>query len=367
MEGPMYRNVGLIVLFSLLALLLGVSPAQASGATCSANPPSGPPGTAFSITCSGYSSNAIVNTYLIEPGGRAVSGAQITGFVSALGNGAVVTDKNGTASFTWQSADGALGFANQFGSWTWVVHQFAPGGAVAAEGQMTVHLTNDYEIHPRAVLAVKPVGGTTFNFVGTGFVPFEGVNTRVTPPPNCSGRDSAGASAVGPLGQGSFAGYSGPSSVKADESGNIAFSLVFTSQACRGSYTVAARALRSGIGGEVTFRVRNTAITTDMLLAATPDSVTAIAPFLTLLGNGFPASAVVSCWTTRPDGHIVPVGNASADSSGNFALSIHASGFDSLWPLASEEPGIWYATCGRPNGSVLATTSFMVTGLTSDP
>ncbi len=365
----MHRNAGLVVLFALVALFIISSPAQASGAICSANPVAGPPGTAFTITCTGFSANTIVNTYVVEPDGRAISGSQIFGFTSNIGNGSILTDKSGTATFTWQSAGGgAAGFADQIGSWTWVVHELAPGGGVAAEGHAQVQISSQSANYAGAVLVVSPTAGTTFNFAGTGFAPFETANIWVTLPGDCSGRANVeGASADEPFFQGFYDGFSGPNSVKADSSGNIAFSLVFASNACRGFYTVTARALGSGVGGTVSFEVTGNSVSTNALLSATPNSVTAIAPFLTLLGSGYPPSTKVNCWTTRPDGRVFQVGTASVDSSGNFALSVHASGFDSLWPFASEEPGVWYATCAPPNGSFVATTSFMVTSLTSDP
>ncbi len=366
----MRRSVGLIILFALLFLpLLLAGPVHAATATCSANPVSGPPGTAFSITCSGFTGNAVVNSYVVEPDGRAVSGSQIVGFTSNIGNGSVLTDSAGRAAFVWQSAGGgAAGFADQIGTWTWVVHELAPGGIIAAEGHVAVQVTGNPVSYAGAALTVEPAAGTTFNFTGSGFVPLEVANIWVTTPANCSGRiDVEGASALEPSVQGLLDGLLGPSSVKADSAGNIAFSLVFTPRACRGIYAVTARALGSGIGGTVNFQVTGNAITTNASLAAMPDTVTAIAPFLTLLGSGFNPGGKVNCWTTRPDGRAFDVGGASVESGGTFSLSIHASGFDSFWPFSSEEPGIWYATCAAPGGGTIAVTSFMVTSLTSDP
>ncbi|MGB8647517.1 MAG: hypothetical protein WCF84_19950 [Anaerolineae bacterium] len=365
----MHHRAGLLVVLAL-GLLILVSPVQAAGgAICLATPVSGPPGTAFTFTCTGFSPNTIVNAYVTEPDGRAVGGSQVSGFVSNLGNGGILTDKTGTATFTWQTAGGgAAGFAVQFGAWTWVVHQLGQGGAVVVEGQLSVNITAMPTALSGAVLTVSPSAGTTFNFLGAGFDANEMVNTWVTLPPDCSGRTNVeGASAAEPLIQGLYDGFYGPNTVKADKDGSIAFSLVFYPQACRGFYSVTAHALASERGGIASFEVTGSAPKVDALLTATPGSVNATAPFLTLLGSGFQAGTSVNCWTTRPDSREFGVGTAAVDGSGNFALSIHASGFDSVWPFSSEDPGIWYATCRSPAGGLTGVTSFIVTSMTTDP
>ncbi len=365
----MYRRLGLYIAV-VIAFLFVVTPAHATGgATCSSTPVSGPPGTAFTFTCTGFSPNTIVNAYVAEPDGRAIGGSQVSGFISNLGNGSIVTDKTGTATFTWQTAGGgAAGYAVQFGTWTWVVHELGKGGQVVTEGQTSIDITALAAIQSGALLSVTPSTGTIFNFTGANFAPFEMVNTWVTLPLGCSGRSNVeGASAAEPLIQGYYDGFYGPNTVKADKDGNIAFSLVFYPQACRGFYAVTAHALGSDRGGTASFEVIGSAVKPDALLTAAPSAVNATAPFLTLLGSGFVGGTQVNCWTTRPDSRDFEVGTATVDSSGNFVLSIHASGFDSVWPFSSEEPGVWYATCGAPSGGTTAITSFMVTSLTSDP
>ncbi len=362
-------RLGLISILALV-LALGVSPVQATGgALCLANPMYGPPGTAFTITCTGFTPDKIVNAYVTEPDGRAVGAGQISGFVSNLNGGSILTDHGGNATFTWQSAGGgAAGFANQLGTWIWVVHELGQAGAVANEGQVTVKLTSVAAPQSGALLSVSPNAGTTFNFAGTGFDPFEMVNVWVTLPANCSGRANVeAASAVEPLIQGVYDGFFGPNTVKADADGNVAFSLVFTPLACRGQYQVTAHAMASARGGITSFEVIGGSIRPSALLVATPSSVSAVAPFLTLSGSGYAPGSDVYCWTTRPDGRVFGVGGAHVDGNGNFNVGIHASALDSFSPFASEEPGIWYATCSGPTGSPTAVTSFMVTSLIADP
>lgn len=372
------RRVGFIsLLFTLCALILHSAPAHAAGASCTVEPASGPPGTRFQIYCTGFTPNTHLNTYVVEPDGRAVSGAQVVGFRSVLGaTGSARSDPYGNAWFWWQSQDGReplpFGgtFAHQLGDWTWVIHELAPGGAVALQGQVTVHLENSPWEQSGARLAVSSKDKVNWDFVGIGFLPNEAVNTWVTLPVNCSGRtDVEAASAEDPWLSGVFDGFYGPSVVKADEDGNIEFSVLFRPEACRGEYKLTAYAPGSGRGAEVAFTVEGMVpqLGSGQTLMTAPATVDALAPRLTLLGSGFSANAQVNCWTTRPDGRSFAVGTARTDASGSFALDTSASGGDSNAPLASEEPGIWSATCRVPNTDDAAFAVFTVFALTSDP
>lgn len=371
-EAPLYRKAGLIALFAcIIAAGLLAAPAYAGGASCTANPTEGPPGTRFDFFCSGFSPNVHLNSYVVEPDSRAVSGPQVSGYTSNLSNGDILTDNQGNASFTWFSRGGGdHGFAHQLGTWTWVVHQLGLGNTVVTQGQANVRITSRVFVVSGATLSYSTSDGFVFNFTGSGYAPFELVNIWVTLPFSCSGRANVeGAMTDEPFVAGLFDGFFGPESVKADADGNAAFSIVFSNTACRGFYTTTARALKSGAGAEITFPLSGNGIITALgaSLVATPDSVDALNPVLTLLGTGFGNAAGVNCWTTRPDGRVFPVGNATTDAGGHFALNIHASGSDSFSPFASEEPGLWVATCFAPGNGTTALTSFMLHGLTSDP
>ncbi len=84
------------LLFILAALAMVATPAQAEkgNLVCSVSPAHGPVGTTFSITCSGFSANTILNIYAVEPDGR-TSGLNIYGFFPT----SVKTDATGTAGF----------------------------------------------------------------------------------------------------------------------------------------------------------------------------------------------------------------------------------------------------------------------------
>jgi hypothetical protein len=335
----------------------------------------GPPGTTFSIYCSGFSALTYVNAYVVEPDGRAVSAAQVAG-VSGYGTAsAFLTDTGGNVSFAWHSQDGSDelpgggAFAHQIGNWTWVVHELGLTQTVVAQGQATVTIDSKQAPQAGATLYASSTDWQTWWFTGTGFAPLETANVWVSLPANCSGRANVEpASADDPYIQGLFDGFFGPSNVKASDAGDISFSVVFSSRACLGWYAVTAYAPGSGAGGIVSFEVRGDEVTTTSgtVIYTTPASVSALEPYLLIYGSGFWSGEVVSCWTTRPDGRTFPVGNANA-SGGAFALDTHASNFDSFAPYASEEPGWWYATCRGNSSGYTAITRFEVFALTSDP
>lgn len=373
----MFRRVALLVLLTLvLGLALTAAPAQAGGASCWADPVVGPPGTTFWINCSGFSALTYVNAYVVEPDGRAVSAGQVIG-VQGYGTGsAFLTDTGGNVSFAWHSQDGSHeqpgggAFAHQIGDWTWVVHELGLTETVVAQGQATVTIDSKQAPQAGASLSASSTDWQTWWFNGSGFVPGETVNVWVSLPANCSGRANVeSASADDPYIQGLFDGFFGPSNVKAGEDGSIAFSVVFSSRACLGNYALTAYAPGSGAGAIVEFLVSGNEVATSSgaWLLVTPNSVSALDPYIVIDGYGFSGGEVVSCWTTRPDGRTFPVGNASASGGGSFSLSTHASGFDSFNPYASEEPGWWQATCRGNASGVSAITTFFLYALESDP
>jgi hypothetical protein len=357
-------------------LVLLSAPAQAAGASCASDPVSGPPGTHFNVHCTGFSGNTYVNAYVVEPDGRAVSAEQIVGFVSNVGGGSILTNAAGEASFTWQSQDGRQEqpgggtFAHQLGDWTWVVHELGLAKTVVAQGQATVRIEAYHWEQTGATLHSETVDYALHTFRGSGFWRDEYINIWVSLPLNCSGRANVeGASADDPLFQGLFDGFIGPNTVKANERGEIEFSILFTTRACRGYYKVTAYAPGSGYGAIAEIAVGGDAILESfgVSITAVPDSIDALDPILTLLGDGWGADAQVNCWSTRPDGRSFNLGTAKADAAGHFAWDVHISGFDSYAPLASEEPGLWSITCRAPGAGDTALTRVMVHALTSDP
>lgn len=372
----MYRRVLLLALVAVLVGLALASPTQAAGASCWSDPVSGPPGTSFYIYCAGFSANTHLNTYVVEPDGRAVSGGQVTGFASNLGNGDILTDAYGEANFVWHSQDGGQAlqfggsFSHQLGAWTWVVHELGSNQSVVAQGKTTVVVQANAYDTSGAALDVTTNDHQTFWVYGSGFWRDEIVNVWVTLPAACSGRANVeAAGADDPAIQGLYDGFSGPSNVKADEEGNIVFPLEFSSRACLGWYSVTARALGSGYGAIADFEVKGDAVTEtlDRWIQVTPDSVSALNPWVTVDGGGWDAWEGINCWSTRPDGRTFSLGTVTADGSGYFSWSGHLSNNDSFSPFASEEPGMWYVTCRSPGDGHTALTSLWVMALASDP
>lgn len=377
----MSRRVLLAIFATTLALILGGSflaaaPASAAGASCASDPVSGPPGTRFTIQCSGFSANTHVNAYVVEPDGRAVSAVQIVGFISNAGGGDILTSADGNASFVWQSQDGRTelpgggSFGHQLGDWTWVVHELGLNKAVLTQGQAKLTIEAYHWEQVGATLHSETSDNKLHSFYGSGFARDEYVNLWVSLPANCSGRGNVeGASADDPLFQGLFDGFIGPNTVKANELGEISFTILFTSRACRGYYKVTAYALGSGYGATTEIAVGGEALITSLgvSIAAVPNSIDALDPVLTLLGNGWSANEAINCWSTRPDGRSFSLGTTNADVAGHFAWDAHISGFDSFAPFASEEPGLWSVTCRAPASGNTALTTVMVHALTVDP
>ncbi len=371
----MQRCLGFVFVFGLLCVMLTARPALAdSGAACTTEPASGPPGTRFVMTCTGFAPNTYVNAYVVEPDGRAVSGTQVVGLRSNVANGSSLTDSNGTAHFVWESEGGLRdiggSFAHQLGTWTWVIQQLGAAQSVVLKAQVQVTLESANWEQVGASLNVTSSHWNNFSFSGAGFWRDEYVNIWVTLPPSCSGSGNVEAvSAEDPYYQGLFDGFFGPNTVKANERGEIAFNLFFYARACRGEYHATAYAPGSGYSGIASFQVGGDAVTnsTSRRIIAMPTTLNALNPVLTILGSAWDANQTVSCWSTRPDGRTFDLGIIVPGADGSFALDAHVSGFDSTAPFASEEPGIWTLTCRPVKGGDAALTTVTVHALTTDP
>ncbi len=365
------------IVLVLLGSAWAYQPARANGGvSCASDPVSGPPGTQFEISCSGFAPNVYVNAYVVEPDGRAISGRQVVGFASNVGDGNILTDMDGNAKFVWKSEGGTREltgggtFAHQLGDWTWVVQQLGAAQSVAAGGQaqLTIEAVNWEQ--EGASLNVSSSDTSTYQFNGAGFWRDEYVNVWVTLPPSCSGRANVeGASADDPYYQGLFDGFFGPNTVKANERGEIDFAILFTARACRGEYYATVYAPGSGYGAVTAFQVNGNVIETSAShhITAVPSSVNALDPQLTILGSHWDAYENINCWSTRPDGRSFNVGNVTSDATGTFALDIYISGNDSQAPYASEEPGVWSLTCRALPDGATAETTVSVHALTIDP
>src|SRR5262249_47924174 len=157
-------------------------------------------------------------------------GGQVVQFSSNVGNGNLMTDAEGNASFVWHTQNGTVEqpgggtFGHQIGQWIWVVNELGLGQTIVNQAQTPVTIQGKPWNGTGASLNVASGNPDVFDFSGSGFVRDEYVNVWVTLPPNCSGRSNVeGASADDPFYQGFFDGFSGPNTVKANERGNISF------------------------------------------------------------------------------------------------------------------------------------------------
>ncbi len=360
------------LLFILAALAMVATPALASTGSfvCVVSPGSGPVGTTFGIACSGFTPGRISNVYAVEPDGRA-SGLNIYGFFPT----SVKADSGGVVSFRFVT-EVAPFFSVPPGTYIFVVQELVPdgGGAVKVRAQVPVNV----ESSPRPLLGAvltnsfvgsdASTGAMTYAFAGTGWDPFEAVNTWVTQPPGtqCSGL-GIDQLTLGALGTGSSSLWSGPGTVKADAAGAINFTILFRSSACRGDYTVSAKALGSGIGAETALSLGGFSIpATNAVVSVSPDMVPAFHSFHVVSGSGFPANTGVSCWYTRPDGRVLGFidVNAKTDGSGSFSVG---NTLDDFPPFTSTEPGTWHVTCATTSRSAIGEAAFTVFALMTDP
>lgn len=361
----MKANFKLLAILVLVAALVTLAlPASAAKGdwVCSVDPGTGSVGTTFGIACTGFSPNTWLNVYAVEPDGRA-SGVNIYGFFPTT----IKSDETGSVSFNFVTEfPGA--YSVPPGKYIFVVHQLAPGSSVAIEAEVPVFVTGRSENNSTAWLEAV-VDGRDVLFVGGGFNAWEQANVWVTQPDGakCSGL-GIDQLTLGALGAGSSSLWIGPGTVKADGNGDIAFAMTFNSSACIGEYTVTVRGPGSGLAGEASFAINGDTVTEagDAWIMVTPDSVPAYNSALAVIGTGFGAGNGVNCWFTRPDGRVLGFinVNVTADATGSFATS---AVLDDYPPFTSTDPGTWTATCATPNRSHLATASFTVYALATDP
>ncbi len=366
----------LLILAIFAALVLVAAPAQASTGSfvCVASPGSGPVGTVFGISCSGFTPGRISNIYAVEPDGRA-SGLNIYDFFPT----SVKASSTGVVAFSFMTEEPGF-FSVPPGKYIFVVQELVPdgGGAVNIRAQVPVTVESRADPLLGAVMASSFAGVTKdpisngpeqwFNIAGTGFVPGEAVNIWVTQPPaaTCSGL-GIDQLTLGVLAGNGSSVWEAPGTVKADSSGTIAFQIGFRPSACMGTYIISAHALGSGIGGEIGVQLHDTPIPeTNAVVVVSPSSVPAFNSVHTVSGTGFPANTGVSCWYTRPDGRVLFfIGfSAHADASGSFSVK---NILDDFPPFTSTEPGMWSVTCANSSHSSIGTTKFLVFGLMADP
>lgn len=400
----------MLLIVALVILLFGIvgTTRAAEGVLCSADPNVAQVGSVIHISCTGFDRDALVNAYVVEPNGFTEVGRSnyavcLRGTrVGASFDPTAKADEKGTAAFIWYTQDGRGynsypcnydGYANQLGTYTIVLQQLDGKGGIKYAGQVNVTLTGNGETHTGAQVAVDGdvYSGSPFALHGSGFAPHEYVNVWFTRPADCAGLGwwyYTGVSAFDPS-QWAGAGVMGPGSVKADADGNFAVDYVATdrdgSYPCLGKWSVTARALGSGAGGEAQFMLRGKTIAGNASVWTAESMVPAIGQkyacwggdetcgvAVHVYGSGFPAHSTVNCWFTRPDGTVyfglVPDVNAAdsqatfkVDSSGNFAGVV--SSWTSDIGYQGEQPGTWHISCGTPDKKYSGAASFTVYAL----
>lgn len=325
--------LGALVLLSAVAAVPIATAYAAADATCVSDPSSGPVGTVFAISCSGYDPNVHVYAYLVEP-----SGAANQLFDSRTSTN-FLTDKRGSFIYSQESNFGESSL--QTGTWHFVAEQLGPAHTVVHRGETTFTVTGGTEGVSGASLTANPGTihkpeqgyahafemGVTYNFYnysdpvtisGGGFTPGEMVTFWAEPPgggcPSFTSHNNVAAGVVVP---GLVARYltevfnyplydgigsSALGSVRAGAGGSVSLDVFFNMTACEGMWHFAARGNTSGAGGETFITVIGNEISTNAWLSADPETVTALFGTVTFSGSGFGADERLSCWLTSPQG-----------------------------------------------------------------
>lgn len=359
-----------LFLFALLVMPTATTFAAAD-ASCTANPPSGPIGTVFVITCTGYDANTGVFAYLVEPTGTAVG-------PHVWGGGASKTDASGAVTYYVGSKFGNI-VAAQYGDWHIAVEQLGLAKSVVHRGETSWHITGGTEgVDGAATLWMsqttvhKLVDAPTL--YGAGFAPFEPVSIWM----EFARGQCATVTYHFPSGnETSLGGISvfGIDTVKADAGGSFAEFLGTTAgDNCEGTYHMVARGMTSGHGAVVEFIVTGNAIHPTIWMEAYP-SVQSAEPgkVISFTGAGFQGGEHVSCWVTESRGHTVAVPGIYADAVGNIALSITTGAINSYYALGfpmtnSEGPlGEWHMTCRGDVSGLEGLATYTLVGGMVDP
>lgn len=383
--------LGLIVLGTRV---IAPTPVFAGGATCSASPDSVVIGGVINLTCSGFTPNSIVNSYVVDDTGFAENGnenysACLVGVNATRGSAKV--NEAGVAHYIWYTQNGVntcpftnyAGYANHLGAYTVVVQELDGKGNIVAIAKVEVRITSNASTVSGAILATDGPGisGGTLTVYGAGFAPNEIVNLWFTRPGNCSGQGEpfwTGVSAFDPS-VWDIGGIFGAGSIKADSSGAFVsvYSLVDhhgTAFPCLGTWSVTAHALGSGVGAETTFLITGNSVTENAKVWTLEDRVPSNQSVdnprregitVHVYGSGFPAGGHVNCWYTRPDGTVYiafpAVGenpSFTVGADGTFAAFV--SSFTGDIRLQGDQPGTWAITCHTSDGKYTGIAHFVV-------
>lgn len=356
------------VLVLALSFFIRVPQARAAGATCWAEPSSGPPGTTFVLHASGFSPNTPVWLYAAEPDGTAFSDPTYNAF-----GGSDKSDASGTVTFNFVTRFDVYDttIARAFGEWTLVVQQLGLADTVVQEAHCTIHLTAVDTTLSGASLSVTPSDatvGSNLTVSGAGFAPYETVNLWVTPPYNCSSF-AFGTPGVLPYQYAAASAYA-QDDVKANGSGQFTYNLptlsVFN---CLGEWAISAQAPVSGRGAIAHYSLNGKTVSGGAFLTVFPSSSVTRGGTLDFYGSGYTPGGVASCWLTRPEGNVRFVNNYDVAADGTLAFTF-TTGLDAdayLMHYSEGSIGTYAMTCRDNPTGVTGEATFVLNGLVSDP
>lgn len=346
----------IVLLLASFLYVLSFKVSRAENTTCA----SGPIGTTFDFTFTGFRPNHWVNVYLVEPDGTARIPFSRTTAVKSEGNGTVhfsqPTDFGNFALAlgTWQivATEPGLGgtIAHQVESCFTVGGQEGSGvtGASLVADPPIVYKPDQGYLHMRSYIpipgspplqdgTINVLNTTTVNISGSGFTPFEVVSFWVEQPNGECSSMTVHQDYLTTLHQPPFwtavadqvlnTPYENGLSTfaignaKADAAGNVLLPMYVSVDACDGSWRIVGRGNASGLGGETWITVSGNEVPETASLIPSSDSVNALFGRIAFSGSGYAANEVVSCWLTTPQGASLGFPHDS-EFTGHFVLDI---------------------------------------------
>lgn len=329
------KRLAFLALGIVLLLALAYTPAEKIYAEESCT--SGPVGTVFQFTFTGFSPNTPVSIYLVEPGGVATP---------PFGPSTAKSDASGTVTYSHASKFGNAA-ALALGTWKIVVEEQGPAKTIRHRGISCFTVTGGTEGVSGAALSADPAtlnkptqayqrssatapgvdvtfNDRTFAFTdihGSGFASGESVTIWVEAP---NGKCNSLTSHL----MDRYSNYAPPlisynlnetlnlpiydglsaqivGNVKASEGGTISFGLGFSSLACEGKWRIVGRGNSSRHGAETWLAVIGNSIEETATLEASKASVDPLFDNIFFSGSGFAGNEHVSCWLSSPDGQAI--------------------------------------------------------------
>lgn len=267
----------------------------------SVTPPSGAPGTVFSITIGGFTPGEQVGSWLTTPDGRAVDATPY-----------LIADRNGVVTWRWASPASA-----QAGVWQAVSR--GRDSRVEVAIPFTVTGANPAPAGPPPpggqVIPAAGTPGATFTFVVTGFNSIEEVGYWPTRPDGTVDDTKR-------------------TPVRADGDGRVTLAWQAPARAPSGMWTMSFRGLASRREVQIAF-----------VIAADPPAAASVNPLsgppgttFTFQARGFNAIERVDTWLERPDGVIVagpPDIRATPEGAVTWTWTAPAASIGGQWTMVA--------------------------------